>query len=63
MIEERLARLEYLLIDLCRNHPEICPHDDEWLYSRCIDEENNIWEKHYKCDLCGREVFYQEKRR
>jgi len=49
--------LEYAtetLFRMCREHPEICPHDYSWSYSRESTEEGKL-EKHYTCRLCGRE--------
>ena len=49
--------LEYaaeILFRMCREHPEICPHDYSWYYSRESKEEGKL-ENHYTCRLCGRE--------
>lgn len=66
MIEERLNRLEQLFIAVCREHPDICPHDYVWLYDRRIGMNNkgqDIWERHYQCCLCGRKENYQSLER
>ena len=49
--------LEYaaeILFRMCREHPEICPHDYSWIYSREFTEDGKL-ENHYICRLCGRE--------
>ena len=48
--------LEYaaqVVFSICREHPEICPHDYEWEWSQTKDD---IEKKHYKCRLCGAEI-------
>ena len=57
--------LEYaaeILFRMCREHPEICPHDYRWSYSMKSTEEGKL-ESHYTCSLCGREdVRIEDKR-
>ena len=57
--------LEYaaeILFRMCREHPEICPHDYNWSGSMKSTEEGKL-ENHYTCCLCGREdVRIEDKR-
>ena len=56
-----IHELEYaaqVVFAMCRNHPEICPHDYHWDWSQTKD---GIEEKHYKCRLCGNEMVKYEK--
>ena len=49
--------LEYaaeILFRMCREHPEICPHDYSYRYGMKSTEEGKL-ENHYTCCLCGRE--------
>ena len=49
--------LEYaaeILFRICREHPEICPHDYSWSCSMKSTEGGKL-ENHYTCRLCGRE--------
>lgn len=39
---------------MCREHPEICPHDWEWNWTTALDENGKRVE-HYTCRLCGSE--------
>lgn len=62
IIKERLSRLEQLFTTMCREHPNICPHDYVWLYDMRIgmDEEGqDIWVEHYECALCGKKEVFQ----
>ena len=43
-----------VIFEMCRQHPEICPHDYHWSMSRIV--ENGKEEKHYTCGLCGNEI-------
>lgn len=47
-----LERAAYIVFAMCEQHPEICPHDYEWEWSKTNE---NIKEEHYKCKLCGKE--------
>ena len=40
--------------EMCREHPEICPHDYEWHWTSAPDENGKRTE-HYNCNLCGKE--------
>ena len=44
----------HTLFRMCKEHPEICPHDYHWSYSSKSTEEGKL-EKHYVCSLCGHE--------
>lgn len=46
---ERAAMLFY---QMCREHPEICPHSYEWKFTR-TDDEKEIITTTYECQLCG----------
>lgn len=39
--------------EMCKEHPEICPHDYEFKSSGYNDDVK--WEIHYVCKLCGNE--------
>lgn len=42
--------------EMCREHPEICPHDYHWqLTSR--HNENDELRKYYVCGLCGNKTY------
>lgn len=36
------------VLQMWRNHPELCPHDYHWTWSQGEEE-------HYKCEFCGHE--------
>lgn len=58
-----LVQLEFaanLIFDLCRQHPELCPHSYSWTWSRGPDE-NGYYETMYKCGICGNEEIRMEK--
>lgn len=44
-----------LFHEMCRMHPEICPHDYEWKWSRKTGNNNELEECHYACTICGAE--------
>lgn len=49
-----LRELEYaaeMFFRMCREHPEVCPHDYFWTGTRLLDDSKE--EEHYKCKLCG----------
>lgn len=50
-----IHQLEYaanMFFKMCREHPEVCPHDWKWC------ETNYVNRKHtYRCNLCGQESF------
>lgn len=49
-----LERAAMIVFEMCRQHPEICPHDYEWYWTSAPDENGNRTE-HYTCNLCGDE--------
>lgn len=49
-----LEKAAIIVFEMCRQHPEICPHDYHWTWTSAPDENNNRVE-HYKCDLCEQE--------
>ncbi len=55
-----LRQLEYaaeILFRMCREHPEICPHDYHWC-SSTTDKITGECVERYRCDLCGSEYEY-----
>lgn len=55
-----LEKAAVLFYAMCRNHPEICPHEFEFNWSQIIDDKKHI---HYKCTICGceKEVIQSEE--
>ena len=53
-----LEKAAVVVFAMCREHPEICPHDYIWSGSRTLD--NGKKEAHYKCSLCGTEIVRLE---
>lgn len=52
-----LRMIEYatnIIFKICMNHPELCPHDYEWEWSKT---KGNIKEEHYQCRLCGHKIL------
>ena len=43
-----------VVFEMCRQHPEICPHNYHWVGTSAPDEEGKCIEL-YRCDLCGSE--------
>lgn len=56
-----LERAASIVYEMCRQHPEICPHDWEYHFSRPIDAEGKVKEVHYKCCICGIEETRTER--
>lgn len=50
-----LEKAAYIIFEMCREHPELCPHDWEWEWTN-----TRTGEKHYKCNLCGKEETVKE---
>lgn len=53
-----INQIEYaaqMFFRMCREHPEVCPHDYSWTGST-IDKTNGVEIKRYICGLCGREM-------
>ena len=58
-----LQTLEYaatLFFEMCRVHPEICPHDFRWESSKPSEIEGKR-EIIYKCRLCEKEEMQIEE--
>ena len=51
---QMLEKAAWVIFEICRQHPEICPHDYSWYCTSAPDENGNRVE-HYKCNLCGNE--------
>lgn len=50
-----LKQLEYaaeIVFRMCREHPEVCPHDYEWIGST-VDHDSGTIENRYRCKLCN----------
>ena len=47
-----LEKAAHVIFAMCREHPEICPHDYEWYWTQNKDGK---YIEHYKCNLCGSE--------
>lgn len=43
-----------VIFELCRQHPELCPHHYEWTSS--IKRKDKITIEHYKCRICGYKI-------
>lgn len=43
---------------MCREHPEICPHNYRWRWTSAPKDGKR--EAHYICDLCGKEIIEEE---
>ena len=50
-----IEKAAYMFFEMCRQHPEICPHDWEWEWT-----DTRIGERHYKCLFCGEEMTIKE---
>lgn len=49
-----IERAAEIIFALCRNHPELCPHDYGWVWSKNLDDGKQ--ESHYECRICGHET-------
>lgn len=49
---QMLEKAAYVVFEMCRQHPEICPHDYRWMGTSAPDENGKRTER-YKCNLCG----------
>lgn len=49
----KLEKAAMIVFEMCRQHPEICPHDYEWCCTK-INEDGKYVE-YYRCNLCGSE--------
>lgn len=53
-----IKQIEYaatMFFRMCKEHPEVCPHDYDWSGST-IDKTNGVEIKRHVCRLCGREM-------
>lgn len=48
---ERLITAANIVFEMCRRHPEICPHIYEWRWSQCKPTETL---EYYQCSICGK---------
>lgn len=56
-----LYQLEYaaqILFKMLENHPEICPHDYEWIGSLTKD---GIKIESYRCQICGKTITKEKQ--
>lgn len=49
-----------LFFEMCREHPEICPHDYHWITKK--DNEDGTETVNYRCSLCGSEMTKVERK-
>ena len=45
-------------LEMCRNHPEICPHDYHWTLT---EHKANKTITYYRCGFCGHETSIEEE--
>ena len=48
-----LEKAAMIVFEMCRQHPEICPHDYEWYCTRT--NEDGEYVEYYRCNLCDSE--------
>lgn len=48
-----LEKAAMVVFEMCRQHPEICPHDYKWCGTKRNEDGKCI--EYYRCDLCGSE--------
>lgn len=53
-LEERVSKLEGILRAMLEEHPEFCPHNWEWQFSRGKT-------RCYVCSICGRVMETEEE--
>lgn len=53
-----LERAAEIVFAMCREHPEICPHDYCWYMTKTNKDGKRI--KYYRCALCGSEIMEEE---
>ena len=51
---QTLEKAARIIFTMCEQHPELCPHDWQWIWTSAPDE-NGKRVAHYKCSLCGSE--------
>lgn len=49
---ERMIAATQIVFRMCREHPEICPHDYEWSGTNYKATETL---KYYTCTICGKQ--------
>lgn len=45
-----LEKAAMIVFAMCREHPEICPHDYSWYLTDTNKDGKRV--EHYRCDLC-----------
>ncbi len=50
-----IEKATMIIFEMCRQHPEICPHDYHWAWTNTAKRE-----AHYTCSLCGKEMVVEE---
>lgn len=48
-----LEKAAMIVFAICREHPEICPHDYNWYLTNTNKDGKRV--EHYKYGLCGSE--------
>lgn len=52
-MEYTLEELTQIVVSMCKNHPEICPHDYEKIAEwNDISKGSHVHVTRYKCKLC-----------
>ena len=51
-----LEKAAEIVFAMCRQHPELCPHDWGW-----VSTNLNTGEKKYKCNICGKQKTLKEE--
>ncbi len=49
-----------LFFKMCREHPEICPHDYHWITKK--DNKDGTETVNYRCSLCESEITKIERK-
>lgn len=44
-----------VIFRMCREHPEICPHDYSWTCTKTLNDGKE--EVHFVCQLCGNKII------
>lgn len=48
-----LEKAANIVFAMCRQHPELCPHDWEW-----VSTNMNTGVERYRCNICGKEKTF-----
>lgn len=56
---EYIEHAARLFFEMCRNHPEICPHEYRWTMTETMKDGSEM--DHYKCQLCGNHIIKIDK--